>query len=128
MTRFIKIFAKFPCDLLEMNVRRLGQRKFSKSVSYDFAYPERLYVTYDGGLLFTTEKLRKNQIVNLKNLKLEKIILKDVRYKRNSSDFKNELFVHTFNGSEKFYTCNLKNNLVYYVLGYKDLWEREIHK
>ena len=56
------------------------------------------------------------------------VILKDVRYKRNSTDFKNELFVHTFNGSEKFYTCNLKNNLVYYVLGYKDLWEREIHK
>lgn len=120
------IFTKFPCDLLEINVRLKNQKKFSKSINYEFSYPERLYITKDGGLLFTTEKFRKNQIITLKNLKLEPITLKDVRYKRNSHDFKGELFLHTFNGSEKFYTCNFKNNLVYYVIGYKDLWKKEV--
>ena len=128
MNKQIKIFAKFPCQLLEISVRFKKQPKFSKSIFYEFNYPERLYITTDGGLLFTTEKLDKGQIVRLKNLKLEPIILKDVKYKRTSSDYKNDLFVHSFNGSEKFYTCNLKNNLVYYVIGYKDLWKREIQK
>lgn len=127
MDKKIKIFAKFPCDLLEMNVRLKNQKKFSKSINYDFSFPERLYITKDGGLLFTTELFKKGQVIHLKNLKLEPIILKDVRYKRNSTDYKNELFLHNFNGNEKFYTCNFKNNLVYYVIGYKDLWKQE-HK
>lgn len=126
MNKVIKIFAKFPCKLLEMCVRIKGQPKYSKSIFYEFTYPERLYITTDGGLVFTTEKLRKNQILNLKNLKLEPIILKNVCYKRKSNDYKGELFVHNFNGQEKFFTCNFKNNLLYYVIGYKDLWEKEV--
>lgn len=128
MDKIIKVFTKFPCQLLEMCVRVQGQPKFSKSIFYEFKFPERLYITADGGLLFTTQKLEKNQIVHLKNLKLEPIILKDVRYKRNSNDYKNELFTHSFNGTEKFYTCNLNKNLVYYVIGYKDLWKREVEQ
>lgn len=126
MNKQVKIFAKFPCDLLEMSVRIKGQPKFSKSIFYEFNYPERLYITTDGGLLFTDLKLNKGQVVVLKNLKLEPIIVKNVSYKRNSNDFKGDLFRHNFNGSEKFYTCNLKNNLVYYVIGYKDLWKKEV--
>lgn len=125
MNKRVEIFAKFPCDLIEINVRLKKQKKFSKSITYDFSYPERLYITKDGSLLFTTEKLSKNQVIFLKNLKLEPIILKDVRYKRNSFDYKGELFLHNFNGQEKFYTCKFKNNLVYYVIGYKDLWKQE---
>lgn len=128
MNKQVKIFCKFPCDLLEISVRQTDQPKFSKSIFYEFNYPERLYITTDGGLLFTSEKFEKNQILNLKNLVLEDIILKSVKYKRNSTDFKDELFTHNFNGSEKFYTCNFKNNLVYYVIGYRDLWKREVEK
>jgi len=124
MNKIIQVFCKFPCMLLELNVRLKNQPKFSKSITYDFSYPERLYITKDGGLLFTTEKFAKNQIVELKNLQLEPIILKDIRYKRTSSDYKGELFLHNFNGSEKFYTCFFKGYMVYYISSKKSLWKQ----
>lgn len=122
--KVVEIFCKFPCQLLELNVRLKKQPKFSKSISYEFSYPERLYITKDGGLIFTTEKLEKNDVLILRNLKLEPIILKDVRYKRTSSDYKNELFLHSFNGHEKFYTCNLEGYMIYYVSSKKPLWKQ----
>ena len=124
MNRQVEIFCKFPCQLLELNVRLKNQPKFSKSISYEFSYPQRLYITKDGGLIFTTEKLEKNDVLILRNLKLEPIILKDVRYKRTSNDYKNELFLHSFNGHEKFYTCNLEGYMIYYVFSKKPLWKQ----
>lgn len=124
MNKVVEIFCKFPCQLLELNVRLKKQPKFSKSISYEFSYPERLYITKDGGLIFTTEKLEKNDVLILRNLKLEPIILKDVRYKRTSNDYKNELFLHSFNGHENFYTCNLEGYMIYYVSSKKPLWKQ----
>lgn len=128
MNKRIKIFCKFPCDLLELSVRRFNQKKFSKSINYEFCFPERLYILADGSLFFTDMKFEKGDKILLKNLKLENIFIKNVKYKRNSTDFKNDFFIHHFNGQEKFYTCNLYGNIVYYIVGYKKLWKKEVEK
>lgn len=124
MNKTVEIFSKFPCKLIELNVRLKNQPKFSKNITYEFNYPERLYITKDGGLIFTTISLKRNDILILKNLKLEAIILKDIRYKRTSNDYKGKLFLHNFNGHEKFYTCNLKGYMIYYVSSIKPLWKQ----
>ena len=120
----VKRLKKFPCKLIELCVRYNNQPKYSRSIFYSFNKKDKLYMTSDGNLIFSDIKLKNNANIELTNFRIEPIFLKYVAYKRTSNDYKNELFIHNYNGSEKFYSCNFKNNLIYYVIGYKDLWEK----
>ena len=118
----IEIFRKFPCKLLEMKIQP-KMKEGLQSIYIDLENTAKLYLTIEGDLIITDIKLKSGEIITLKNLVLRRYKLKDIRYKRTSNDYPNELFLHNFNGKEKFYTCNFKNNLIYFVRGKKPLYE-----
>lgn len=128
MNKQVKVFCKFPCDLIEICLRHNKQQRFSRSLFIEFENDCRLYMTTEGDLLFTDFIVDKGAVLNLKNLVLRPYIVKFVGYKRNSNDYKNEPFRHNFNGSEKIYTCNFGKNIIYYITGSKRLWKKEVEK
>lgn len=129
MNKQIKIFAKFPCNLVEICLRHNKQIKFSRSLFIEFDNDSRLYMTTEGDLLFTSFIIDKGVVLNLKNLVLRPYKVISVGYKRNSNDYYKELFKHNFNGSEKIYTCNFNGYIVYYIVGTKNfLWEQVIEE
>lgn len=128
MNKTVQILSKFPCDLIEIVSRDYNQKKYSRNdvINCNPIF-DRLYMTTEGDLIIV-QKLRfdKGCILNLKNLKREPTIMKFITYKRNSHDYKNEPFIHHFNGSERIYTCKYLKNVVIYITGYKDLWKKEV--
>lgn len=118
------VYKKFPCNIIEMTLRRFNQKKFSKSLNIEFSYPYRLYMTKEGNFVITNIKLENNQKYGFYGVK-ENCYLKSFGYERTSHDYYKELFKHNFNGSEKLYTCNFDGYIVYYIVGTKKhLWEK----
>lgn len=120
-----EIYRKLPFNILEMVTRTFNQPKYSRSLSTEFSYPFRFYATKDGNLVISNYNFKKNQKVGFLGNRLKRY-LRYIGYLRKSNDFKNQLFAHNFNGTEKIYTCNFKNYIIYYIAGTKDLWEEVI--
>lgn len=122
------VYKKFPCNIIEMTLRRFNQKKFSKSLNFEFSYPYRLYMTKEGNFVITNIKLDNSYKYTLPLTKMNYRI-KSFGYERNSHDYYKEIFKHNFNGSEKLYTCNFDGYVVYYIVGTKSfLWERVIEE